>query len=361
MVKNKISTFQFFSILFLTRLLTTVTYIPAYAQGILLSDMIIQALIRAVIGFAVMLPLFVLFHRNPNMNIIDIAEKKWKSLGIIVAVIYLAVLFYYTVATVSRLDVFTGTIVFPDVKVNFFIILVIMICCYGAYLGIEALGRSAVISVVLVGVTISFLFATLLKKIDVMNYTAVFYNGFVPVLKSAFNGAGRTIEYVMIAVAFPKVSGKKTKGFFVWLIVQAIVTAVLFLVEIGVMGNFANTQLFPIHSLAALADFSIFKRLDALVTGIWLLCAFLKISFLIYLQMDILKRYFHKFSERKLLTIIYTFLSTVCFALSVSIKGFMTIDNITLKTSIVLSSTFVIPFIILLFDRREKPCKKQLQ
>lgn len=361
MTKNKINAFQFFSILFLTRLLTTVTYIPAYAQGILLSDMIIQALLRSVVGFVVLIPLLLLFKKNPNMNIVEIAGKHFKPLGKIVGALYLLVLFYYTVATVSRLDVFTGTIVFPDIRVNYFIILVIAVCVYGAYLGIEALGRSAVISLVLVGVTISFLATVLCKKIDFLNYTPVFYNGVLPVLKSAFNGAGRTIEYVMIAIAFPRVSGKKTKGLFAWLIIQGIVTAFLFFVEVGVMGNFANTQLFPIHSLAALAEFSIFKRLDALVTGIWLLCAFLKISFLIYLQTDILKQILPHTDKKQQLLVIFVLLCVICFLLSLSIKGFMTVDNTTLKSSVVLTCAFLVPSIVLIFDKGARLWQKPLQ
>jgi hypothetical protein len=94
MTRNKISAFQFFSILFLTRLLTTVTYIPAYAQGLLLSDMIIQALLRSVIGFVVLIPLLLLFKKNPDMNIVEIAEKRSGLFGKVVGALYLLVLFY---------------------------------------------------------------------------------------------------------------------------------------------------------------------------------------------------------------------------------------------------------------------------
>ena len=45
MSKSKISTFQFFSMLFLTRLLTTFTYIPSYTKDIELSDLVVQAVL----------------------------------------------------------------------------------------------------------------------------------------------------------------------------------------------------------------------------------------------------------------------------------------------------------------------------
>jgi hypothetical protein len=132
-------------------------------------------------------------------------------------------------------------------------------------------------------------------------------------------------------------------------------------VEIGVMGNFANTQLFPIHSLAALAEFSIFKRLDALVTGIWLLCAFLKISFLIYLQRDVLQQLMPKADKKRQLLAIFLLLCVVCFLLSISIKGFMAVDNTTLKTSVVLFGAFLMPMVVLIFDKGARLWQKRLQ
>lgn len=356
--KSKISTFQFFSLLFLTRILTTVTYIPAYAEGILSSDKIVQIAFRFVIGLIISVPTFVLLKRNPEMNVIEIAGKKSAFCGKTVALLYTFVLFYYTVATVSRLDVFTGTIVFPETNVNYFLVLVVIICCYGAYSGFEALGRSSVLSLVLVSVALAFVLTTLIPKIDTMNYTPVFYNGVTSVLKAGVNGVGRTIEFVIIAVALPRTVGNKRKSFLIWMISLAVVTALIFFVEIGVMGNFANTQLFPIHSLAALAEFSMFERLDALVTGIWLLCAFLKISILIYLQTDILSRQFPKIKRQTVLFIIGVSVSAICYYISLSVKRFMIVDDTALKSCVVLSAAFLLPLIILIFDRGEKLCKK---
>ena len=63
------------------------------------------------------------------------------------------------------------------------------------------------------------------------------------------------------------------------------------------MGNFASTQLFPFHTLASLAEFSMFSRLDAVFTSVWIMCAFIKAGLLIYLQTDILTMYFGKFKR----------------------------------------------------------------
>ena len=64
MSKSKISTFQFFSMLFLTRLLTTFTYIPSYTKDIELSDLVVQAVLRYLICVVMMIPVYFLFKRN---------------------------------------------------------------------------------------------------------------------------------------------------------------------------------------------------------------------------------------------------------------------------------------------------------
>ena len=67
--KGKISAFQFFTMLFLTRTLTTVTYLSSYTENIRLSDMLIQPIFRIAIGTAIMLPLYFLYKKNMDKNL----------------------------------------------------------------------------------------------------------------------------------------------------------------------------------------------------------------------------------------------------------------------------------------------------
>lgn len=58
------------------------------------------------------------------------------------------------------------------------------------------------------------------------------------------------------------------------------------------LGDYAMTQLFPIHSIAVLSEFSVFQRIDVILTGVWILSAFIKISFMLYLSSYIASRSF---------------------------------------------------------------------
>ncbi len=352
--KGKISAFQFYVMLFLSRTLTTVTYISSYTKDVRLSDMLVQPVFRIIFGTIIMIPLYLLYKKYENKNLIDIANEHSISFSKVLSVLYVIAFFYFTVVTIARLDVFTGTVVFPETNVNFMIVFVIIFCCYGAYLGFEALGRSSVISAVFVIPAIAFILFALVDKVDFLNLSPVFYNGLTPVIKTAIDSVGQTIEYVIIAIALPKVTGKITKGFFVWIFSQTLLMAVLFFFAGAVMGNFASTQLFPFHTLASLAKFAMFDRLDAIFTSVWIMCAFIKATLLIFLQTDILNSSFPKIRKTSFLVIISIALIVANLFIAGEIERFLIIDNSVIKIIVTGITVLVIPIVVLLFSRKGK-------
>lgn len=350
--KGKISAFQFYVMLFLSRALTTVTYISSYTKDVRLSDMLVQPIFRITFGIIIMIPIYLLYKKYSNKNLLDIAHECSPKLSKIISVFYVIAFFYFTVVTIARLDVFTGTVVFPETNVNFMLIFVIIFCCYGAYLGFEAIGRSSVLSAVLVIPAILFILCALTEKVDLLNLSPVFYNGVTPVIKTAIDSVGQTVEYAIIAVALPKVSGKITKGFFIWLFSQTLLMAILFFFAGAVMGNFAGTQLFPFHTLASLAEFAIFDRLDAIFTSVWIMCAFIKASLLIFLQMEILHKVFPKVQKVNYLITVGGLSIIANLIIAGEIERFSVIDNSVIKIIVTGITAFLIPLIMLIIARK---------
>ena len=357
--KGKISAFQFFTMLFLTRTLTTVTYLSSYTENIRLSDMLIQPVFRILIGTAIMLPLYFLYKKNIDKNLLDMLSSKSKVFARVVAILYVAFFFYFTVVTIARLDLFAGTVVFPETDLTYILIFAIVLCCYGAFLGLEALGRSSVISIAFVVPALMFIMVTLIKKVDLLNLTPLFYNGVTPVVKVAMDSVGQTVEYAIIATALPRVKGNVKKGFFIWLISQAFLMAVMFFFACAVMGNFASTQLFPFHTLASLAEFSMFSRLDAVFTSVWIMCAFIKAGLLIYLQTDILTMYFGKFKRTTYIIVVGLLTIFANLLISGQIRWFTLVDNSTIKIILTGVTVVLLPMIVLIFCRKERErCEK---
>lgn len=358
--KGKISAFQFFVMLFLSRTLTTVTYLSSYTENIRLSDMLVQPIFRIIIGTLIMLPVYFLYKKHGSKNLLAIANDKSKILAKCVSAVFVFYFFYFTVVTIARLDLFAGTIVFPETDVKYMLVFAILLCCYGAYLGFEALGRSSLISAVLVVPALVFIMLTLVKKVDFLNLTPLFYNGVMPVVKVAFDSVGQTVEYGIIALMLPRVTGNVKKGFFIWLISQTLLMAVMFFFACTVMGNFAGTQLFPFHTMASLAEFSMFTRLDAIFTSVWIMCAFIKAGLLIFLQADILTTYFGKFKRIYYIIAIGLLTVTANLIISQQIEWFTIVDSSIIKIEVTGISVLVLPLTALVFIRKGiKKCEKQ--
>lgn len=356
--KSKISAFQFFVMLFLSRMLTTVTYISSYTKDIRLSDMLVQPIFRVTMGIVIMVPVYLLYKKHRDKNLLDLVRERSTKLSKMFGLIYVITFFYFTVTTIARLDLFAGTVVFPETDVDYMLIFVIVFCCYGAFLGFEALGRTSVLSAVLVIPAIIFILAALLSKIDLLNSTPVFYNGVMPVVKTAVDSLGQTVEYAVIAIALPRVKGNVKRGFFLWLIAQTLIMAIMFFFAMTVMGNYAGTQLFPFHTLASLAEFAMFDRLDAIFTGVWIMCAFIKAGLLIYLQTDILKTEFSKLKKKWILVCIGTLSISANLIIAGGIQRFNFIDSSIIKIALTVITVVLIPSVVLVFSRkgRGKKC-----
>ncbi len=358
--KGKISSFQFFTMLFLSRILTTVTYLSSYTKNIRLSDMFVQPIFRIAIGILIMVPIYFLYKKYEDKNVLDLISDKSKTLGKFVSLFYVIAFFYFAVVTLARLDLFAGTIVFPETDVDFMIAVAIILCCYGAYLGFEPLARSSVISAVFVLPALIFIMLTLNKKVDLLNLTPIFYNGIFPVVEVAVDSVGQTIEYAVIVLMLPRVKGNVKKGFSVWLVSQTVLMAIMVFFACTVMGNYAQTQLFPFHTLASLAEFAMFSRLDAIFTSVWIMCAFIKAGLLIYLQKDILSTRFKKLSGNQYLIAIGALTIIANLFISGQVNRFIAIDNSIIKIIITAILVLIIPLSALIFIRKEKTkCDRQ--
>lgn len=351
-MNSKISVFQFYSILLLTRLLTTLTYIPEYTEEITVSDMIFQTLFRFIFGIIITVPVFLLNKKYDGEKMNECGV--W---GKIKAVIFSIAFFYFAVTTVSRLDLFAGTVVFPETDVKFLLLLVVAICAYSAYLGLEPIARSAVLFVIPVLLSLVFIFLSLVKKVDLLNLTPLFYNGVLPVVKTGLNAVGRTVEYAVIAVSFPFVTGNSKKGFLVWMAAQSVITAVIFFFEGTVLGAFNEMQLFPVYTIASMAQFSFFRGLGAIITGVWILCAFLKISLMIFLQSKLISE---AFGVTKITVTVVTAVLTaaVCLFISGSVERFNLIDTSYVKFILILIAVPILAIAELIM-KRVKKCAKQ--
>ena len=84
--KGKISAFQFYVMLFLSRALTTVTYISSYTKNVRLSDMLVQPIFRITFGIIIMIPVYLLYRKYNNKSVIDLARERSEKVSKVISV-----------------------------------------------------------------------------------------------------------------------------------------------------------------------------------------------------------------------------------------------------------------------------------
>lgn len=356
---HQISPAQLYSIFFVSRILVTLTYIPALNEIALSSDLLVQAFLYPLGMLISALPLYALYQARPDWDIFDCAYRISPVLSKILAVLYALFFLFVALLSVTRFDLFATSRLFPDSDFTIFLLIIILISCAAAGFGLEALGRLSGLAVLLVAVTLGFVIAVLLPRFEPLNFTPLFYDGVMPTLRGTAAFLSGTAEAAALAVIAPRVRGKLTKGYVKWTLWLTLAMALLFFCAISVLGVFFQTQLFPFHSLAVLAEFSVLQRLDAFHTGVWILCLFVKLAFFTLLTVTCLRRAFGRRFKKAWIAGCILVLGTAAVFISGDYERFDTIARPEIMMLLFAVFVILIPLCLLPPVRRQAKLEKE--
>ena len=99
---HQISPAQLYSIFFVSRILVTLTYIPALNEIALSSDLLVQAFLYPLGMIISALPLYALYQARPDWDIFDCAYRISPVLSKILAVLYALFFLFVALLSVTR-------------------------------------------------------------------------------------------------------------------------------------------------------------------------------------------------------------------------------------------------------------------
>ncbi len=262
MGKSKITTGQYFSMLYLSVIVGTIMYMSAAGVKIGETSALLKPVIFAAANILAFIPVWLYLKNEKTKNILESSAEFSKTLSVIFAVIYIAAFFLVLAETAARFDLYISSEVFPETNMAFYIVALVVICAALSLLGIGALSRGAVIFVILVGAAMVYLLINSFGNIDFLNFaplgTIVGREFSANNLSSCFAAA----EAGAVVLYISEIKGKLTKSYLLWiLIISASIFVILFAL-IGALGLYADTQLFPVYSLSVLSSGEAFQRLD---------------------------------------------------------------------------------------------------
>ena len=157
-----ISVSQLFCLLFISRMVVSMTYGNILIGDSEIWDHLISAPICAILTFLILIPIYRLFLMDKKMNVLDNLRELCGEVGIWLIPLYIFYFLIVSFHTVSVFEKFIFNAINPPISVPFLTVLLLFSSCYGAYKGIEAISRaSGLIFLFTVFAMIFFLFSNI--------------------------------------------------------------------------------------------------------------------------------------------------------------------------------------------------------
>ncbi len=346
--ESYISSRQFFAMLIVFRMVIMMTADTILLGGENLADNILSCGIGFALNFVLILPLYFLNRREPGTNLLEKSYDLFGSLGTAVALFYVIYFIFVDCYYLSFFHIFTVNVLDPKIPSWLIAVSVVAVATYAALQRLEAIARTAVLVLVIILVSLIFMFATVTPRIDLNNFQPFLYRGTGQMWTGVLQFFGRSTEFAIIAMILPQVSGNRKKGFFWWnLVIYGFMSLALFILATA-LGDYGNTQLFPFYTIASVAGVGPFQRMDVIFIGVWISGLFLKIAMDLYLIFRCFTQIFNQKAGK---------ISMVCSAAVIS-AGAMLVVSIrwlyqlvfSLKLILPLTGTaaFLVPMILLL-------------
>ncbi len=288
---NKISVSQMFSMLFISRLVVETTYSSIMVKGDYIWDHILSAIVSFFLIFILVIPIYFLFKSDKSMDVLDNSYILLGKAGHIVSGIYAFYFLFICVHTLSLFKVFLANVINPPVSTEVLLSSMVIAACYGAYKGVEGLARASGIILFFMVLSIIFIGFSLLFSIDTLNFTPFFYKGTESFVGGLIFMIARSSCIPAMAILFPMAKGKLKQGLFFWNLSIYTLICVSIVLMLGSLGDFLQTQLFPVYTAASIAKIGSLENLDVLYLGIWTMGIFIKLSLFLMLSGECTKKF----------------------------------------------------------------------
>lgn len=347
----RVSVFQLFVMLYISRMVINVTYSSYNADTASLRFGMISAFVALIGTLLMAVPILLMFKTNNGRTVTDNSYLLLKKWGAIVAVIYGLYFLWVLINTLSQFNIMVTNVVNPTSSSFVLSLAVVVASMYGAYKGIEALGRASTIIFFFVVVALIILICALLPTADLLNLEPITVNHTSKVLEITLNMLSKNACIPALAILLPFATGNMKKGVIWWSVAVYLSTALLIFIIISVLGDYLETQIFPVYSITALASLGVTKRLDGIFLGVWTAGLFVKTSLFMYLLSACVKRIFNdKISKWSILICGVLVLGT-----SVGISSTNGLFNILFSNNVMLILTLVtgvaIPLILVIINK----------
>ena len=278
-----ISTWQVFSLLFISRMILFITDSPQMSgrENSLFS--LVTMILYFFISLLFLFPLYLLFRDHRELNLLQLSDYAFGEAGKAVPILLGGYLAFEACIELARYNMFVRSELMTEESVVLLSVTLMLCAVVGVFMGIQGLARTAGIFLLLIVLAMVFIFLALLPEFKLTNLEPFEFEGAGTMTKEVLMTLSRNSEFIALALLIPMMKGKLKKSAVWWTAGQGSAYLLIMIPILFALGSFGKTQQYPYFAAAKLAEWGVFQRLDALYSAIWIAAMFLKISTLLFL------------------------------------------------------------------------------
>lgn len=245
----------------------------------------IAGIAGTLFGLVGIIGITMLSQRFPGLTLVEILQSRFSWAGRSVAVLYLIYFWMMTVLAV-RLFAEAYKVIMVETPLLAFIFVIVLLCAYSVYLGLETIARMNQIMLPVLVVTAMFVAFMTMGSKDYTNLLPILGNGWGPAGLGAISVMGWYGEFVIMGMVLPYV--QHPKKILKINVAAAVVNLIFFLGPItGPIAMFgpaeAARMTFPTFSeVRYIRIGEILNRFDAIAILFWTVGLFFRVSIFYY-------------------------------------------------------------------------------
>lgn len=353
-MKVQISASQAVVLLVLSRMFRTVTYSPMFENLKEASAIVYADAISIIATIIIMLPLFILM-RKTNVDILIESSSYNKIFGKAVMIYYFFLVMLILVNTTSRFESFMSNAIFPNIRPTTIIITFLLVCVYGAKMGLEAISRASTIIFVIFIISVCFIIGFSFEKIDLVNIKPLIYNPTQTIFQLVVNNISHNMEFVLLILILPKIKGKFSKVVINYLLISGVFIVVIGGLTVSILGDFTLNQIFPFFSIASIMEGGTIQRMDSIHMSLWVLISYVRVTLCLIVSSEISSNLISRKVKKSMYVLcIAIIVGVLSYFISLDYDRIKWIPKIVNTFIPIFVATFIIPTIILFIRRKNK-------
>lgn len=294
MTKNKVTTFQFYSLLYICSVVAAFMFVSTTLIDLGSTDAILFPTVFGILSLLTIIPTFAFNKKSKGESVLTAIRKRNKLFSDLIAFSYIILVFVLLLRTLARLDLFVSSEVFPENTMTFLIVSIVIVSVFLSLLDIGALSRASTIFLIMVTISVSIVVTSAFSNIEMVNIVPFFMNGETEFFKQALAYSVFFPESACLILFLSNIKGDIKKGYLLYILFLVFSLTIVSFTVVGALGEFSNTQLFPAFAISSVGEFRVLERFESIQSSVWTVCIIAKTTLQIMIISNCIRHLFPK-------------------------------------------------------------------